>query len=262
MATITSGNSATVQLAAGDSVLVTTTPNVEGSTITTVAGQANAAPGVVLSPYAARFGPPAMSRTIGPFGTDSTVVIASTLGTVTYTVTIGNGGSVTILTAGQIASPTADQLANTVGTYQLNVTPYTRYQSNGTALVPMGGGGGVSLTAANNWSLAQTSSLSAIAYAATITLDGLTHSNHVNIGALTGALTLASPTNFTNAATLNVWITQDATGSRLLTLGAAIKTAGGAGITLSTAANAVDVVSLVYNPTKAIWFAAIAKAVA
>lgn len=39
------------------------------------------------------------------------------------------------LTAGQIASPSAGVLADVNATYQLNVAPYTRYRSNGTALV-------------------------------------------------------------------------------------------------------------------------------
>lgn len=44
------------------------------------------------------------------------------------------------LSAAQIASPTAAQLANFQALYQLNVVPYTLYQSNGTALVTVGGG--------------------------------------------------------------------------------------------------------------------------
>ena len=119
------------------------------------------------------------------------------------------------------------------------------------------------LITANNWVLTQTSTEVAVPYGTgTVTLDFASASNHINIGVLTGNLVLANPVNFTNAVTLNVWITQDATGSRTLTLGTAIKTAGGAGLTLSTAPNAVDVVSLIYNPAKSIWFAAIAKAVA
>lgn len=39
------------------------------------------------------------------------------------------------LTAGEIAAPTAAQLANVFATYQLNVAPYTRYHSDGSALV-------------------------------------------------------------------------------------------------------------------------------
>lgn len=39
------------------------------------------------------------------------------------------------LTAAQIAAPTAAQLANVFATYQLDVAPFTRYRSNGSALV-------------------------------------------------------------------------------------------------------------------------------
>jgi hypothetical protein len=41
---------------------------------------------------------------------------------------------ITPLSAAQIASPTAPQLADTNATYALNVSPYSRYRSNGTAL--------------------------------------------------------------------------------------------------------------------------------
>jgi hypothetical protein len=119
--------------------------------------------------------------------------------------------------------------------------------------------GGASAAAVNNWQKTQTTDLSEVAYAASITLDRDTHANHVNIAALTGNLTLANPTGYTKAVTLNVWITQDATGSRTLTLGNKIKTASAAGLTLTTTASAVDLVSLVYNPTKDIWYAAVAK---
>lgn len=119
------------------------------------------------------------------------------------------------------------------------------------------------LAVANNWALAQSSSLSAIAYAATVTIDGLTHSNHINIGALTGPITLANPTNWTNAGTVNIHLTQDATGSRLISFGTKFRAVGGiAGITLSTAANAWDMLSFVYHPTKDLYFLAIAKGAA
>lgn len=45
----------------------------------------------------------------------------------------------TILSAAQIAVPTAAMVADLNATYQLNVPPYTRYQSNGTDLVSFGG---------------------------------------------------------------------------------------------------------------------------
>ena len=159
----------------------------------------------------------------------------------------------------QLASPPPDILANTAMVYQ---TPDGNvYQSNGTSLAGMGGG--AQLTVANNWLLAQSSTLSTIAYAATITIDGLAHSNHINIGTLTGNLFLANPTNWTNAGTVNIHSTQDATGSRLISFGTKFRAAGGIGsITLSTAANAWDVLSYVYHPTKDLYFLAIAKAVA
>lgn len=47
------------------------------------------------------------------------------------------------LTAAQIASPSAAMLADLNVTYALNVAPYTRYMSNGTDLVGIGAGGGV-----------------------------------------------------------------------------------------------------------------------
>ena len=39
------------------------------------------------------------------------------------------------LTAGQIASPTAEMIADLNAVFRLNVAPYTRYQSDGTTLV-------------------------------------------------------------------------------------------------------------------------------
>lgn len=46
----------------------------------------------------------------------------------------------TPLSAEQIESPTAAMLADLNAVYQLNVAPYTRYESTGTALVPLGAG--------------------------------------------------------------------------------------------------------------------------
>src|SRR4249920_1655728 len=40
------------------------------------------------------------------------------------------------LTAGQIASPTAEMIADLNATFRLNEAPYTRYRSDGTTLVP------------------------------------------------------------------------------------------------------------------------------
>lgn len=138
----------------------------------------------------------------------------------------------------------------------------TGLQGPGGQVSAFPGAGGVSLDAVNNWTKVQTSEMTAIPYAATITFDGAVVANQINISALTGNLLLANPTNFTDAVTLNIWVTQDAVGSRLLTLGNKIKTADGAGITLSAGANAIDFLSFVYNPIKDIWLASILNGVA
>lgn len=45
----------------------------------------------------------------------------------------------TDLTLAQIEAPSAAMLADLNATYRLNIAPYTRYQSTGTALVPIAG---------------------------------------------------------------------------------------------------------------------------
>lgn len=73
-----------------------------------------------------------------------------------------------------------------------------------------------------------------------VTLDFGVNQNFVLT--LTGNVTLANPsTEQVGQAGVIVFV-QDATGSRTLSLGSEYESAGGSGITLSTAANAVDVV--------------------
>lgn len=121
------------------------------------------------------------------------------------------------------------------------------------------------LAGQNNFTGVQTNTLFTPSYAATITPDGSTWNDHNNIGTLTGNLTLANPVGFTNAVSLRIWLTQDATGSRLITFGSQYKCAGGtiaSNIVLSTAANAVDLLTITFNPVKSIWLTSIAKAIA
>jgi hypothetical protein len=59
---------------------------------------------------------------------------------------------------------------------------------------------------------------------------------------LTGNLTLANPSTESVGQSGVIVIIQDGTGSRTLSLGTDYETAGGAGLTISTAANAVDVI--------------------
>jgi hypothetical protein len=79
----------------------------------------------------------------------------------------------------------------------------------------------------------------AVAYAASIALDLSTGLNFT-IGALTGPLTLANPTNAKIGQSGAIRFVQDATGSRVITYGTDWEASGGAQ-SLTTTANAVDV---------------------
>jgi hypothetical protein len=73
-----------------------------------------------------------------------------------------------------------------------------------------------------------------------VTLDFDTYSNFVLTA--TGNVTLANPTTESVGQSGIIVFIQDGTGSRTLSLGTDYETAGGAGLTISTAANAVDVI--------------------
>ncbi len=66
---------------------------------------------------------------------------------------------------------------------------------------------------------------------------------------LTGAVTLANPTTETTGQSGFIVFIQDGTGSRAVSLGTDYETAGGAGLTLSTAASATDIVPYVVAAT-------------
>lgn len=74
----------------------------------------------------------------------------------------------------------------------------------------------------------------------TITLDFATANNFSLTLNANSSNTLATPSNITAGASGVIYITQDATGSRLLSYSSAWDFTGGTVPTLSTAANAVD----------------------
>ena len=73
-----------------------------------------------------------------------------------------------------------------------------------------------------------------------ITLDFDTYQNFVLTA--TGNITLANPSTESVGQSGIIVLIQDGTGSRTLSLGTDYETAGGAGLTISTAASAVDVI--------------------
>jgi len=85
------------------------------------------------------------------------------------------------------------------------------------------------------------------AYAASIAVDA-SLGNTVLVGTLTGNTVLANPTNLQSGQTIRYELTQDGTGSRLVTYGTLFTFSGSS--TVSTTAGYVDMVTCVYDGTK------------
>jgi hypothetical protein len=97
------------------------------------------------------------------------------------------------------------------------------------------------LGSAQSFTAAQRGSITALTDGATITPDfALANNFSVTLG---GNRTLANPSNQTAGQSGAIVITQDGTGSRTLAYGSNWKFPGGTAPTLTTAANAVDVVA-------------------
>ena len=101
--------------------------------------------------------------------------------------------------------------------------------------------GAPQLNAVNAWSAGQSSAPVALAFGSTIT-PNLSSGNIFTV-TLTGNATLANPSNLVAGQCGQVFVTQDATGSRTLSYGTQWKFPGGTAPTLTTAAGATDVLS-------------------
>ena len=82
----------------------------------------------------------------------------------------------------------------------------------------------------------------AVSYAATVTLD-LSTGYNFNIGALTGGMALANPTNAKVGQSGLIYTQQDGTGGRTVTYGSSWKFAYGVAPTFDTAASRVNILS-------------------
>ena len=83
--------------------------------------------------------------------------------------------------------------------------------------------------------------ISAVSYASTITLDFITANNFSTT--LTGNVTFANPSNISAGQSGVIFITQDGTGSRTAAFGSYWDFSEGTAPTLSTGANAVDMIA-------------------
>ena len=93
-----------------------------------------------------------------------------------------------------------------------------------------------------------------------VTLDFAANQNFVLT--FTGNVTLANPSTEAVGQSGIIVCIQDGTGSRTLSLGTDYETAGGAGITLSTAASSVDVIPYFVKASGSIQLGAVQKAFA
>ena len=91
-----------------------------------------------------------------------------------------------------------------------------------------------------------------------VTLDFAANTNFVLT--FTGNVTLANPSTEAVGQSGIIVCIQDGTGSRTLSLGTDYETAGGSGITLSTAASAVDVIPYFVKASNSIQLGAVQKA--
>jgi len=103
---------------------------------------------------------------------------------------------------------------------------------------------------AQTWSAAQQGSTQTASISTDTTLDFGTYQNFVlTLGA---SLSLLSPTTEVVGQSGFIVFAQDATGGRTVSLGSEYKTTNASGLTLSTAANAVDVVPYIVNASGSI----------
>lgn len=113
------------------------------------------------------------------------------------------------------------------------------------------------LAAANTWTKAQSVTTSTLTDAANISVDA-SLSNNFKV-TLAGNRTIDNPTNLVNGTTYNFIVIQDSGGSKTLAYGNKYKFAGGAK-TISTAANAVDLISCLYESVTDLLYCVLAKA--
>lgn len=175
-------------------------------------------------------------------GTSNQVIVTNGSGTLSWaSPLLASGGTITgaleIGSAGSLVfeGSTADNFETT-----LAVTDPT---ADRTITLPNSSGTVPLLSLAQTFTAAQRGTITALTDGATITPDfSVTNNYSVTLG---GNRTLANPTNITAGQSGCIFITQDGTGSRTLAFGSFWDFPAGTAPTLTTTANAVDL--LVYT---------------
>ncbi|MEX8520022.1 MAG: beta strand repeat-containing protein [Leptothrix sp. (in: b-proteobacteria)] len=139
------------------------------------------------------------------------------------------------------------------------------FQTTATTRLSIAASGGVTLSAPTSGigltaqSGAVTTPVS-LTFAASQTIN--TNLSNVFKLTLTGNITTLTLSNPSDGQTINLFVTQDATGSRTIAWPTGVKWPGGTAGVLSTAANSVDLVVLTYIAATGFWYAGLAKAFA
>ena len=111
---------------------------------------------------------------------------------------------------------------------------------------------------ANTWSVAQQGATQTADITGSTTLDFSAYQNFVLT--LTGNVTLDNPSTEVAGQSGFIVFIQDGTGSRTVSLSSEYKTAGSAGLTLSTAASSVDIVPYAVSASGSVLLGNIQKA--
>jgi hypothetical protein len=225
---VLSGAIVNADIAAGaaiaDSKLATISTAGKVSNSATTATSANTVSAIVARDISGDFSAGTITAALS--GTASTATALATARNI-QGVSFDGTANITVVTAGSGISVTGTAVANT-GVLSVN--------GNSGAIT------NVAVTnSAQSFTAPQRGSITALTDGATITPDfALANNFSVTLG---GNRTLANPTNVTAGQSGVIVISQDGTGSRTLAFGSNWKFAGGTDPTLTTAVNAVDVLS-------------------
>jgi len=156
-----------------------------------------------------------------------------------------NGTSLALPTAANITTAAGD-VAEFLSLGGGNWLCISYLRANGQALAAASGSG-ATIGAVNVFTKNQSVAPSALISGSSIATDASLSNNFKLV--LGANATLSNPTNLTDGMVLNFRIKQDATGSRTLAYGSKFKFPGGIAPLLSTAPNAVDLLSGYYDST-------------
>lgn len=164
-------------------------------------------------------------------------------------------GTVTVTTAGGLRTGTSAGNTALLQAYDVDGAAYTTFATltaNNTPTLDLASGTtlnsvGIATLNTNTWLQQQGFAQATLTDAATINWNLQTQQTAtVTLG---GSRTLANPTNMVAGFTHVLKVVQDATGSRTLSYGANYKWPGGVAPVLSTAANAIDILTFYTDGT-------------